>query len=139
MNYEVKPVGLTIATGGDGLWSSRIADVKINSIQVDVDDEDEDCRWCYVNVYFDQSTWNDSTNQRQGPLINRSVGGDGLIYTDRTWLRNLRKWFISQGMTKYAASLLDYTEQGMQDEGMVSLEAGLGFAKNFDKVFAKRG
>lgn len=137
MSYEVKPKGVTIATGGNGLWSSRVADVRITSIKVDDDDEDDPGSYCTVNVYFDRRTWNDSTNPRRGGLINRSVGGDGLIYTDETWLANLKAWLVAQGMTRAEVKDLDYTEQGMQEEGMVSMESGGKFLKGFARTFSK--
>lgn len=47
----------------------------------------------------------------------------GLIYTDTGWLRTFRSSLSQRGVSLRLARLIDYTEQGMQESRLVSLNA----------------
>ena len=79
-----------VQVGGDGYWTRRSRTVIITDIRKYGD---------LIEVYFDPETW--------------STAHDGLIYTDRTFLRELQA---------RCSARLDYTEQGMQGEDYVSME-----------------
>jgi len=63
-----------------------------------------------LRVYFDTDTW--------------STSSDGLIYTDRGWLKELQAFLNAHGLP---GSDVSYSEQGMQGDDYVSLDAGYKF------------
>lgn len=109
----------TLKVDGKGLWTSVEASVDVKS--VDIDDDDEFCRaGSEVRVYFDTATWD--------------VMKNGLIYTDPSFISELRTLLMSVGFTHAAVMDLDYSEQGMQGDDYVSLDAGKKFIKDYAKV-----
>lgn len=105
-------VDWTIKTGGNGLWSSVDRNVKVKGIVLH--------RWlapdeigigdCELRVVFDMNSWR----------VNR----DGLIYTDKNFMVDLRKNFDSIGVP---GREVDYTEQGRQGNNYVSCSIGKKF------------
>jgi hypothetical protein len=101
---------------GDGLWSETAKQVFVTDIGMfvsttnEADDGDEAC-------YYDgdmyalttAETWDESEL--------------GLIYTDRAFLECVQTELIKAGISIEAAEAVNYSEQGMQDEGRVSLDA----------------
>lgn len=66
-----------------------------------------------LRVYFDISSWDLKSN--------------GLIYTDKGFLEDLKRHFISFGFTPKAVSRITYSEQGMQGDDYVSLDVDSTF------------
>ena len=99
-----------IRTSGVGLWSSIEKDVYITNIS-----------WIYkqhndeylLDIFFDDS-WN--------------IEEDGLIYTDGTFIINLKQQLLSLRESEKIPELpyekLSYTEQGMQGREYVSMILG---------------
>ena len=100
--------GLTYATGGKGLWSDRVTDVKITDIIVS-DSEG----WGEMRVYFDKSSWN--------------VDRDGLIYSDMKFVNELRKSLKDAGYVNVDG--IGYSEQGMQAQDYVSFDVSPKFTE----------
>lgn len=100
-------------TAGDGLWSSVDKPVRVTGIELGpgMQFEGEDRIFGELCVYFDTSTWNPDT--------------DGLIYTDSQFISELRNFLTAQGLP----ADVDYSEQGMQGDDYVSLDAGTEFYK----------
>jgi hypothetical protein len=73
------------------------------------DDTDKDM-FGELRVYFDTDTWD--------------VNVHGLIYTDRGFLKELREFLNAHGLPGADVS---YSEQGMQGDDYVSLDAGHKF------------
>ena len=102
--------------GGDGMWSETAKQVFVTDIGMfvstvnEADDGDEAC-------YYDgdmyalttAETWDESEL--------------GLIYTDSAFLECVQTELIKAGISIEAAEAVNYSEQGMQDEGRVSLDA----------------
>lgn len=108
-------VNKVFATAGDGLWSEVAKDVFVESITMYVStinegDEDDDF-YCDgdMGINYDESTWDNSV--------------DGLIYTDRLFLEQVREYLIAQGFNASDVNDIEYSEQGMQDYGRVSCDA----------------
>lgn len=93
-------------TNGTGYWSNAQKTVTILDIFVDAQDED----FGEMIVKFDVNTWNTAT--------------DGLIYTDKLFLKELRKFLNSHGLP---GEDVEYSEQGMQGQNYVSLDVGAKF------------
>lgn len=126
-------------TAGDGYWSDVVKDVRVTDIGMFVTtentaDEGEEASYCDADMYvlYDEATWDNEV--------------DGLIYTDSAFLANvqdkLRDTFLQMGISDADANMLagsvSYSEQGMQDDGRVSLDAFevADYLRKFNTVLA---
>lgn len=99
-------------TNGSGYWSNRVASVRIIGYELGyVDSEDGD--FGELCVYFDEGTWD--------------VNEDGLIYTDDSFLADLRLVLNREGLT----GSIEYSEQGMQGEDYVSFDVDGEFIRSY--------
>jgi hypothetical protein len=101
---------------GDGLWSNTAKEVFVTDIGMFVStqneaDEGEAAEYYDGDMYAltTAETWNESEL--------------GLIYTDSAFLECVRAELIKAGISVEAAEAVQYSEQGMQDEGRVSMDA----------------
>ena len=98
-------INTDIATTGRGFWSSVSAAVHCTDISMAYCDEE--CSWAELRVYFDTATWD--------------VDAQGLVYTDPGFLNDLKQLLTDRGLV---VEDLSYSEQGMQGDDYVSLDAG---------------
>lgn len=122
MNSNVScPVELTLKypsicfTGGDGLHSSTRRSIKIQGFILYVF---SDC--ANLEVIFDSRFWN--------------ISVDGFIYTDKTFLSNLKKMFLSIGFSQKAIDTVEYSEMDMQGKNYIHLDIGLQFCIEFSNL-----
>lgn len=101
-------------TNGSGLWSRACKKVRVTSLELAYVNDEED--FGELRVYFDTQTWN--------------VDRDGLIYTDKLFLHELKHMLVRQGFS----SEVDYSESGMQGDDYVSLDVKESFIKSFKKL-----
>jgi N-dimethylarginine dimethylaminohydrolase len=102
----------TLNTNGRGYWSSTAKAVEITGLQLNyVNDEGFFGELC---VHFNTSTWD--------------VDKDGLIYTDKQFMTELKELLTAHG---YDASDVSYSEQGMQGLNYVSCDVGECFINTF--------
>jgi len=107
--YKVTAV---LNTNGNGYWSNKAKAVEITGLQLNyVNDEGLFGELC---VHFNTNTWD--------------VNTDGLIYTDKQFMRELKELLTVQG---YDASDVSYSEQGMQGDTYVSCDVGECFINSF--------
>lgn len=92
-------------TDGSGYWSSRQANVRIISIDIRMYSSMPE-----LLVIFDRRTWRP---QR-----------DGLIYSDKRFMRCLRAFLREKGILEYDSDV-DYSEQGMQGDNYVSCDVSV--------------
>ena len=102
-------------TAGDGYWSDVAKPVEVTAISLGYINEEED--FGELCVSFNTNTWN--------------VDEDGLIYTDRQFLQELRDKLNELG---FAGDDVEYSEQGMQGDDYVSLDVGADFLRSFKNV-----
>ena len=98
--------------GTRGLWSNVAKAVRITDMRLGIgtqweDEEDIHGEFC---VYFDTETWD--------------TDEDGLIYTDTLFIKELREFLNAHGLP---GDDVCYSEQGMQGDDYVSLDAGTEF------------
>ncbi len=95
----------TLHTSGDGYWSSKSRAVRIVKLKLAY--VSDDMEFGELRVYFDKNDWD--------------VDNDGLIYTDKQFVKELREWLTS---IDYCANkdTVFYSEQGMQGDYYVSLD-----------------
>lgn len=91
----------TLETDGSGLWSREKRKIKIVRVEFGAYNNE-------ICLFFTKNSWDPDKH--------------GLIYTDKKFINGLRQYMIASGVPKEVAKDLDYTEQGMQGEGYVSLE-----------------
>ena len=101
---------------GDGYWSDTAKEVFVTDIGMFVStvndaDEGEEAMYCDGDMYalYDEATWDNNEL--------------GLIYTDSAFLECVQAELIKAGISIEAATAVTYSEQGMQDEGRVSMDA----------------
>lgn len=101
--------------GGDGLWSSVQGSVEIVDMRLGyIADDKEFGELC---VYFNDKHWD--------------VNIDGLIYTDETFLNDLRQFLVLHNLP----ATVDYSEQGMQGDDYVSLDVEGDFISAWERKF----
>lgn len=107
--------GATLNTDGSGYWSNVAKPVKCKGIDIGyINDEKDFGELC---VYFDIATWD--------------VDKDGLIYTDRQFIAELKEALIESGID---ATSISYSEQGMQGDDYVSLDVGKEFIDSLMEI-----
>jgi hypothetical protein len=110
-------------TSGNGLWSGEEKAVTIKNMALGYIDEDFDAgkypTFGELRVQFDTKTWD--------------VDEDGLIYTDKLFIKELRQLLDQHGLP---GKDVDYSEQGMQGDDFVSLDVGGKFLKAWGEKFA---
>lgn len=94
-----------ISTNAEGLWSNSVAAVRVTDCVLAYFSEESG--WGELRVYFDTDTWDIDTQ--------------GLIYTDPGFLNDLKQLLTLRGLD---TTDLQYSEQGMQGDDYVSLDAG---------------
>ena len=104
-------VTATLNTNGNGYWSRKQAAVEITRLQLAYTNDELD--FGELRVYFNTKTW---------------AWQDGLIYTDKQFMRELKELLTAKG---FDASDVSYSEQGMQGDNYVSCDVGQCFINTF--------
>ena len=104
-------VTATLNTAGNGYWSRKQAAVEITRLQLAYTNDELD--FGELRVYFNTKTW---------------AWQDGLIYTDKQFMRELKELLTAKG---FDASDVSYSEQGMQGDTYVSCDVGERFINTF--------
>ncbi len=108
--------------GKRGLWSDVAKAVTVTNIDLgqgtvwEGDSDDE--AFGELRVYFDTATWDTQE--------------DGLIYTDTLFLKELQEFLNAHGLP---GKDVCYSEQGMQGDDYVSLDAGTEFYEAWMQKF----
>jgi hypothetical protein len=119
MNNKLK-INITANTNGVGLWSKHKTSVDVKELELHYLSRNPEKKEVYrgeLRAVFSIKTWDTYKH--------------GLIYTDRGWIKDFRQKLIQNGFSKKAAKAVDYSEQGMQGDNYVSLDAGSDFIKEF--------
>ena len=107
---------VVFTTNGDGYWSNAIKNVRITDMRVVYVNDESD--FGELRVYFNTDDWDVET--------------DGLIYTDRGFMADLRNFLAMQGLDNLD---VDYSEQGMQGDNFVSLDVCEDFLRSWEAKF----
>lgn len=108
----------TLNTGGSGYWSRAKKPVEVEKIEFH---KYSGGTYGEARVWFSEDSWN--------------VNEDGLIYTDRLWIKEFRSYLKNKGFSQAAIDNIGYSEQGMQGELYVSLDFGQVFFNELDPLF----
>ena len=105
-------VNKMFTTCGDGYWSDIAKEVFVESINMFIaSDGSIDSDYCDgdLQAYFTEATWD--------------ADELGLIYTDTEFLACVHTELIKAGISIEAAEAVCYSEQGMQGDTYVSMDA----------------
>jgi hypothetical protein len=105
-------VNATLNTNGNGYWSRTVAAVEITALQLAYINDELD--FGELRVYFNTKTWD--------------VNKQGLIYTDKQFMRELKELLTAKG---FDVKDVSYSEQGMQGDNYVSCDVGERFINTF--------
>ena len=105
-------VTATLNTNGNGYWSNKRKAVEITGLQLSYTNDELD--FGELRVSFNTNTWD--------------THKDGLIYTDKQFMRELKELLTAKG---FDASDVSYSEQGMQGDTYVSCDVGQCFINTF--------
>ena len=107
-----RPFNYILNTSGIGYWSNEARAVNTTHIQLAYENDDSD--FGELRVYFDTNTWD--------------VDLHGLIYTDKGFIKDLRKALAEHDLAGFD---VEYSEQGMQGDNYVSLDVGEAFIRSY--------
>lgn len=121
-------------TAGDGLWSNVKKDVRVFEMGIHISTD--------KNEY---DFFSDSDFYIAHDTANWDISVDGLIYTDSAFIANVRdkvrdvleQMGVSYKKANELVADIDYSEQGMQDDGRVSCDAYM-LADYLRKQYAKQ-
>ena len=102
MKKKINKTLLLLHTDGKGSWTEKSKEVRIIDMRLIFDRDNPG--YAELRLYFNPEKWN--------------VNKDGLIYTDKLFLKELQTHFNKL----YGSKNVSYSEQGMQDFNYVSLD-----------------
>ena len=108
----------TLNTNGRGYWSRKATAVAITKLDLQYINNERD--FGELCVYFAQASWD--------------VNTDGLIYTDKQFMQELRAYLQTIGFSEAEANDVNYSEQGMQTEDYVSCDVGAKFIAGLERL-----
>jgi hypothetical protein len=101
----------TLHTNGRGYWSNKVKAVDVTKLDLQYCTAEKD--FGELCVHFTKASWD--------------VSVDGLIYTDKLFMQELRAYLVQLGFTDTEANDVSYSEQGMQEDIYVSCDVGAVF------------
>ena len=101
----------TLNTNGNGYWSTTAKAVDVEALDLQYITNDKD--FGELCIHFNTNDWDTKT--------------DGLIYTDKKFMSELRTYLQTVGFTEAEANDVNYSEQGMQSDNYVSCDVGAVF------------
>ena len=113
----------TLHTNGMGYWSTTAKAVDVEALDLQYINNDKDFGELCVHFATDElgsNCWDTST--------------DGLIYTDKLFMRELRTYLQTVGFTEAEANDVSYSEQGMQSDNYVSCDVGAVFIAGLERL-----
>jgi len=101
----------TLHTNGNGYWSNKRKAVDVTKLDLQYCTAEKD--FGELCVYFTKASWDTAV--------------DGLVYTDKQFMTELRAYLQTIGFTEAEANDVSYSEQGMQTDEYVSCDVGAVF------------
>jgi len=113
----------TLHTNGNGYWSNVATAVDITKLDLQYISNERDFGELCIYFATDElgcNCWDTAT--------------DGLIYTDKLFMQELRAYLQTIGFTEAEANDVNYSEQGMQTEYYVSCDVGVDFINGLTRL-----
>ena len=108
----------TLHTNGNGYWSNKRKAVDVTKLDLQYCTAEKD--FGELCVYFTKASWDTAV--------------DGLIYTDKQFMTELRAYLQTIGFTEAEANDVNYSEQGMQTDEYVSCDVGAAFLEGLERL-----
>ena len=108
----------TLHTNGTGYWSTTATAVTVEALDLQYITNDKD--FGELCLHFNTNDWDTAT--------------DGLIYTDKLFMQELRAYLQTVGFTEAEANDVNYSEQGMQSDNYVSCDVGAVFIAGLERL-----
>ena len=108
----------TLHTNGRGYWSTTAKAVTVEALDLQYITNDKD--FGELCLHFNTNDWDTAT--------------DGLIYTDKLFMQELRAYLQTVGFTEAEANDVNYSEQGMQSDNYVSCDVGAVFIAGLERL-----
>ena len=108
----------TLHTNGNGYWSNKRKAVDVTKLDLQYCTAEKD--FGELCVYFTKASWDTAV--------------DGLIYTDKLFMTELRAYLQTLGFTLEEANDVSYSEQGMQSDNYVSCDVCLDFINGLTRL-----
>ena len=108
----------TLHTNGNGYWSRTAKAVDVEALDLQYITNDKD--FGELCIHFNTNDWDTAT--------------DGLIYTDKLFMQELRAYLQTVGFTEAEANDVNYSEQGMQSDNYVSCDVGAVFIAGLERL-----
>ena len=108
----------TLHTNGHGYWSDKATAVTVEALDLQYISNERD--FGELCIHFNTNDWDTAT--------------DGLIYTDKLFMSELRAYLQTIGLTEAEANDVSYSEQGMQSDNYVSCDVGLDFINGLTRL-----
>lgn len=108
----------TLHTNGFGYWSNKRKAVDVTKLDLQYINNERD--FGELCVHFTSASWDTAV--------------DGLIYTDKQFMRELRAYLQTLGFTEAEANDVNYSEQGMQTDNYVSCDVGALFIAGLTRL-----
>ena len=108
----------TLHTNGTGYWSTTATAVTVEALDLQYITNDKD--FGELCIHFNTNDWDTAT--------------DGLIYTDKLFMQELRAYLQTVGFTEAEANDVNYSEQGMQSDNYVSCDVGAVFIAGLERL-----
>lgn len=107
---------VTASTYGNGLWSDEARKVTHSRAKLMFYlDREQEYFASELRVFFPKKCWD--------------ISKHGLIYTDKNWIKEIKRGLSNLGYSQKAIRKVDYSEQGMQGDNYVSLDVDQSFVK----------
>ena len=116
-------VSATLNTNGRGFWSRTATAVDVTKMYLQYCNSEKDFGELCVYFATDDFTANEW-----------DVSVDGLIYTDKLFLQELRAYLQTIGFSESEANDVSYSEQGMQGDAYVSCDVGATFIAGLERL-----
>lgn len=114
--YE-KTVTATMNTGGDGFWSRAKRPVRLHKLVL-VEFHEGKVHYGELRVQFILEDWDRDQH--------------GLIYTDRQFMYEFKRWIAKAfDLSPAATAEINYSEQGMQGRDFISMDVGAEFLHEY--------
>ena len=108
----------TLHTNGKGYWSNKRKAVDVTKLDLQYCTAEKD--FGELCVYFTKASWDTAV--------------DGLVYTDKQFMTELRAYLQTIGFTEAEANDVSYSEQGMQTDEYVSCDVGAAFLEGLERL-----
>ena len=115
ITYLTFQTPIVIRTTGVSIWNTGIYDIPVTTLEFEIVREDGGEEWASAYINYDLSNLHEDVADA--------------IYGDDAWMHAYHEHLVSLGFERALVEKLDFSERGMQSDGIVDCDADeLGLA-----------